>query len=81
MTVHAEANALRMAGDKARAATLYTWPLPPCSQCASLAIQAGIRRVVSPPPPAGLAARWGDSLRLAQAMFREAGIRVEMLDE
>ena len=80
MTVHSEANTLRMAGDKAKGATLYTWPLPPCSRCASLAIQAGVRRVVSPTPSPDLAARWGESLRLARAMLREAGVKVESLD-
>ena len=79
-TVHAEANALQMAGDRARGATLYTWPLPPCSGCASLAIQAGVQRVVSPTPSPDLAARWGASLRLARAMLREAGVRVEVMD-
>lgn len=80
MTVHAESNCLAMAGDRARGATLYTWPLPPCSSCASLAIQAGVQRVVSPTPSHDLAARWGASLRLARAMLREAGVRVETMD-
>lgn len=80
MTVHAESNCLAMAGDRARGATLYTWPLPPCSACASLAIQAGVQRVVSPTPSPDLAERWGESLRLARAMLREAGVVVVTLD-
>lgn len=80
LTLHAEQNALAMAGDRARGATLYTWPLPPCSRCASLAIQAVVRRVVSPTPSPDLAERWGASLRLAMAMLREAGVRVEVMD-
>ena len=81
MILHAEQNAVVRAGSRARGATLYTWPLPPCSHCAALAIQAGVRRVVAPTPPPDLAQRWGASLKLAQAMFREAGVRVEMLDD
>lgn len=81
MTAHAEANGLAMAGDKAQGATVYTWPLPPCSTCAAALIQAGVRRVVAPTPPPDLAQRWGASLKLAQAMFREAGVKVEMLDD
>lgn len=80
MTIHGEANVLQMAGDRARGATLYTWPLPPCSHCASLAIQAGVQRVVSPTPSPDLAARWGASLRLARDMLLEAGVVVVTLD-
>lgn len=80
LTEHSEANTLAMAGDRARGATLYTWPLGPCSHCASLAIQAGVRRVVSPTPNPDLTARWGASLRLARAMLREAGVKVEVMD-
>jgi dCMP deaminase len=79
ITIHGEANALAMAGDKAQGATLYVWPLPPCSTCAALAIQAGIRRIVAQPPSPALARRWEPSLRLARAMLAEAGVALELL--
>ncbi len=47
MIVHAEANALLFANAPVKGCTIYTWPFQPCSRCASLIIQAGIRRVVS----------------------------------
>ena len=47
MVVHAEANALLFANAPTKGCTIYTWPFQPCSRCASLIIQAGIRRVVT----------------------------------
>lgn len=77
MTVHAEHNAVLFAERNLEGCSLFTWPLPPCSRCASFIIQVGIARVVSP-----LAAgnpRWGEDCALAAEMFREAGVRVEEL--
>lgn len=50
MVVHAEENALLVAGDRARGATLYVHGLPVCARCASSIIQAGVAAVVSSPP-------------------------------
>jgi len=79
-TAHAEINLIIHAGESLRGSTVYVWPMAPCSTCAAALIQAGVRRVVSPTPSPDLAARWGASLRLARAMLREAGVKVEMLD-
>ena len=73
MIVHAEVNAL-MYMERGQGLVLYTWPLAPCSQCAALVIQSGIRVVVAPPPSPELAQRWGDDIQLANEMFAEAGV-------
>lgn len=73
LIVHAEVNALLFAGRPVDGCAIYTWPLPPCSRCAALLIQAGVARVVSPQPPA----RWLDSCSLGAALFVEAGVHVE----
>ena len=50
MTVHAEENALIVAGRDAEGATIYVHGKPVCCRCAGSIIQAGITRVVAMPP-------------------------------
>lgn len=78
MVVHAEANAVVTAREPLHGYTCYTWPFPPCSQCAALLIQAGIKRVVAPAIPPELAERWDDSLSATAQMFIEAGVTLEI---
>ena len=80
LTVHAEINMLISAERSLRGCTVYLWPMPPCSQCAAALIQAGISRVVSPAPAPDLADRWGESIDLAVMAMREAGVKVDILD-
>ena len=72
--IHAEMNAvLNAGGNSLKDCTLYTWPLPPCSNCAAMIIQAGIRRIVAPRPSND---RWEESNRIAHDMFSQAGVSV-----
>ncbi|KKM25536.1 hypothetical protein LCGC14_1593980 [marine sediment metagenome] len=48
MIIHAEINSLIFAGQSLEGCTLYTYPFLSCSRCASIMIQAGIKRVVAP---------------------------------
>jgi dCMP deaminase len=75
-TVHAEMNALLFQGRRLDGATMYIWPMPPCSRCAGPIIQAGIVRVVS--PPAG--ERWEESCKIGHEMFDLAGVDVAEVD-
>jgi len=74
MTVHAEANAILSADQRLDDCTMYVTPLHPCSSCAALIIQSGIKRVVAhmPHDPE----HWKDSFAYARAMFDEAGVEV-----
>jgi dCMP deaminase len=80
MVVHAEANAILMAGDRCKGATLYVYPsfvLPPiCNECAKIVIQSGIREVVGyePDPNEERAKRWAKSIGISQTMCKEAGV-------
>jgi dCMP deaminase len=81
MVVHAEANAILMAGGNARGACLYVWPsfvLPPiCNECCKLVIQSGIKEVVGyipTPEAAERAKRWQKSIEVSQTMCKEAGV-------
>ncbi len=76
MVVHAEQNALMFAGDRAEGCVLYVHPLPPCARCAALIIQAGIVRVVCDQPDFDHE-RWGEQAKIADTMFREAGLQVD----
>ena len=82
LVVHAEVNAILMAGSLARGATLYTYPsfmLPPiCTDCCKIAIQAGIKEIVGfivdEDELTERQLRWKDSILLAREMCDEAGI-------
>lgn len=79
-TVHAELNAIFMAGDKAKGSTLYVYPtfMPPnvCHECCKAVIQSGIKEIVGYDVPLTdeVIERWGDSLRISQQMCNEAGV-------
>ena len=75
--VHAEKNALFNAaknGSTTEGCTAYvTWP--PCTQCASALIQAGITLIVCPNPNKA-PERWRENFFLAHDLLFEAGITV-----
>lgn len=74
-TVHAELNAVIMAGERARGAVLYC-TLFPCHECAKAIIQAGIKKVVARSPSPEEVQRWGQSFETARTMFYEASVEV-----
>lgn len=80
--VHAELNAILLAGEKARGCTLYVWPSfgqpPVCNECCKAVIQAGIVRIVGGPVDAsrGPSVRWKDSIEVSRQMCTEAGIEL-----
>jgi dCMP deaminase len=80
-TVHAEANIIAHAarnGVGLDGSTVYVWPFLPCSNCCTLLIQAGIRRVVAPDLP--IPDRWAESFAMSQSMFKEANVQLTLLD-
>jgi len=77
--VHAELNAILAAHGPVEGCTIYVHPWPPCSDCAGAIIQAGIKHVVSVEPTAEQQERWGDSFKHMEAMFREAGVRLDTI--
>jgi dCMP deaminase len=75
--VHAELNALLFARGSVAGATMYVWPMPPCSRCAGPIIQANIVRVVS--PPAG--ERWAEACAVGEEMFRQAWVDTTEIED
>ncbi len=79
MIIHCEINALIFAAQSLEGCTLYTHPFLSCSRCASVMIQAGIKRVVAPVVPSELRDRWEKNLEFSKTLFAEAGVEVEEL--
>lgn len=75
--IHAEKNAIFNAaknGSTTEGSTAYvTWP--PCSQCASALIQAGVVKIVCPNPNTA-PERWRANFLIANELLFEAGVTV-----
>lgn len=76
--VHAEVNALMFANKSVEGCTLYTWPFQPCSRCAGLIIQSGVKRVVSVVQNED---RWKKNFMTARYLFEESGIILELTND
>ncbi|MEY9138462.1 dCMP deaminase [Bradyrhizobium diazoefficiens] len=76
LVVHAEANAILTAREPLHGYTIYTTFFS-CAGCAKLIIQAGIKRIVSPTYDVE---RWAESMKLAHALYDEAGVRWKLID-
>lgn len=79
-TLHGEQNAILFAQRDLAGCTIFV-TAPPCSQCAALIVQSGIRRVVYPIPSPEFAARWKESCDEALTMFVEADVQVVQFDD
>ncbi len=76
MTIHAEQNALLIAGSHAKEASLYVWGKPICARCAVLIIQAGISKIVATNPEDEPNEEWCELGKLAVEIFEEAQIDI-----
>jgi dCMP deaminase len=79
MVVHAEENAILIAGAAAEGGTIYIYGKPVCSRCAGVIIQAGIKHVVAEPPQAGTKSHWDAIGQIAKVMFEEAKVKFHPL--
>lgn len=73
LIVHAERNALLFSSSSVEGCSIYTWPFMPCSACASLIIQSGIKRVVSIDSNNP---RWIEDFNLSKTLFEEAKVQL-----
>lgn len=69
--IHAETNAILTANTTVKGCTVYTYPFLPCTNCASMVIQAGIKRVVS---FECVDNRWKAILEDSKNLFKRANI-------
>jgi dCMP deaminase len=79
LVVHAEANSILNATTSIDGATIYCTHFP-CTGCAKLIIQAGIR-VMFVPYIDNEVATWADEQRAAAEMFEEVGIEIHYVHE
>ena len=84
--VHAEVNAILMAGDKAKNSTLYVYPsfaIPCiCNECCKVAIQAGVKEIVGyKPKQDDRQSRWSDSISVSKQMCDEAGVNYRAYED
>lgn len=75
-TIHCEMNAILSARESVNGYTLYNWPGQSCERCAVHIIQAGIARVIAPKIDNEFNNRWKESHKLAEELFKEAGVEV-----
>lgn len=78
--VHAEVNAVLSAKEALDDCTLYTWPpnvAPTCDRCATVVIQAGIKRVVFAQTDKGeFMERWRAACERSLDMYASAGVNL-----
>lgn len=77
--LHAEENAVINARQSVDGFTLYS-PVPPCTHCALIAIQAGVSVCVVEKPSDDIMSRWGESIKMARQFFAEAGVEYREID-
>ena len=81
---HAEANAIAQAarlGAKLHGSTMILTSLYPCSNCAKLIIQAGIKKVYAPKMSRQERNfHWFQEAKISETMFNEAGVEVEVYE-
>lgn len=77
--IHAEMNAILFSKRDISGCTIYVYPMPPCSQCASALIQSGISRVVTRRATKEQYERWGDKLVLTEEMFNSVHIQLDYI--
>lgn len=77
--VHAEVNSVLLANEPLHGYTIYTWPMGfggSCDRCATVIIQAGIKKLVHIRSESTFALRWKDAAERGLQMYEEAGVEV-----
>jgi dCMP deaminase len=81
MVVHAEVNAVLIAGRSAVGGTIYVRGAPICPRCASVLIRAGIKRAVATEPRPCSEIKWDKDGEIAIGMFAEAKITFDPIPD
>ena len=79
MVLHAEENAILFASKNLSDCSIFVSGLPPCSHCASLIVQCGIKKVYA--WKQDIPERWQENFKLTQKIFAEAGVSLEFVEK
>lgn len=79
IVLHAEENAILFSKRDLTDCSLYVSGLPPCSHCASLIIQSGIKNVYAWKEE--IPERWKESVELTLENFRQAGVELNYIEK
>lgn len=77
LIAHAESNLVAQAayaGHSLRGSTVLVSSKYPCSSCAKSLIQAGVKRIITPPPDPD--SSWSLDASWSELMFKEAGVEI-----
>lgn len=75
--LHAEENAMSFAKQNLEGCSLYISSLPPCSHCASLIIQNGIKDVYIWDQE--IPERWKENMSISMTILKEAGVDLHFI--
>ena len=78
--VHAECNAIMFANKNLENCTIYTYPFQPCSKCAGMIIQSGIKRVVTLPLSVEHS-RWAEDFEIAKDLLLESNTELTYITQ
>lgn len=79
MVLHAEENAIMFAKQNLDGCSIYVTEMPPCSHCAALIVQSGIKCVYV--PDSDIPERWRESVELTKQMFKEAEVKLICIED
>ena len=80
LIIHSEMNAILFAQRDLTDCSLYVYPIPPCTRCASMIIQSGIKNVYSIEPSGEIKERWGNEIKLSEKIFEEANVNLNYME-
>jgi len=81
-TVHGEANAIANAaknGQKTEGCTMYVTYFP-CSTCAGLIVNSGIKKIVCENEPDLNHEKWGEKWKISKIILKEGGVKVNYMN-
>ena len=73
--VHAEANCIVNAAQSLKGCTIYVYPFMPCSRCAGLLIQSGVKKIVT--LDQGISKKWNPEISLE--MLRKNKVKIVVI--